>query len=59
MTNPPPSRSPRTGPFVDRLFGWAAKGAALLTLAVLVPMVAITALRGKESPQDALREEGV
>jgi phosphate transport system permease protein len=25
MTNPPPARSPRTGPFVDRLFGWAAK----------------------------------
>ena len=39
MTNPPPSRSPRTGPFVDRLFGWAAKGAALLTLAVLVAIL--------------------
>ncbi len=39
MTNPPPSRSPRTGPFVDRLFGWAAKGAALLTLAVLVALL--------------------
>ena len=39
MTNPPPARSPRTGPFVDRLFGWAAKGAALLTLAVLVAIL--------------------
>ncbi|MBK6359352.1 MAG: phosphate ABC transporter permease subunit PstC [Comamonadaceae bacterium] len=39
MTNPPPSRSPRTGPFVDRLFGWAAKGAALLTLSLLVAIL--------------------
>ena len=39
MTNPPPARSPRTGPFVDRLFGWAAKGAALLTLSLLVAIL--------------------
>ena len=45
--------------FVDRNLPHAAGLSALLTLAVLVPMVAITALRGKESPQDALREEGV
>ncbi len=32
---PPPARSPRSGPLADRLFGWAAKGAALLTLALL------------------------
>ncbi|MBX3660202.1 MAG: phosphate ABC transporter permease subunit PstC [Ramlibacter sp.] len=36
MTNPPPSRPVRTGPLADRLFGWAAKGAALLTLALLI-----------------------
>jgi phosphate transport system permease protein len=39
MTNPPPARSPRTGPFIDRLFGWAAKGAALLTLSLLVAIL--------------------
>ena len=39
MTNPPPARTPRTGPFADRLFGWAAKGAALLTLALLVAIL--------------------
>jgi phosphate transport system permease protein len=39
MTNPPPARVPRTGPFVDRLFGWAAKGAALLTLSLLVAIL--------------------
>ena len=39
MTNTPPARSPRTGPFVDRLFGWAAKGAALLTLSLLVAIL--------------------
>ncbi|WP_423837580.1 phosphate ABC transporter permease PstC [Variovorax terrae] len=36
MTNPPPVKSVRLGPWADRLFGWAAKGAALLTLALLV-----------------------
>jgi phosphate transport system permease protein len=33
---PPPARRPRTGATTDRLFGWAAKGAALLTLAMLI-----------------------
>ena len=33
--NPPPARRPRTGAATDRLFGLAAKGAALLTLALL------------------------
>ena len=28
---PPPVKAPRPGPMADRLFGWAAKGAALLT----------------------------
>ena len=45
--------------FVDRNLPHAAGLSAFLTLAVLVPMVAITALRRKESPKDALREEGV
>ena len=32
---PPPAKRPRTGALTDRLFGWAAKGAALLTLLLL------------------------
>ncbi|VTU29017.1 phosphate ABC transporter permease subunit PstC [Variovorax sp. RA8] len=35
-TSPPPARKPRTGATVDLLFGLAAKGAALLTLAMLI-----------------------
>jgi len=35
-TSPPPVRKPRTGATADRLFGLAAKGAALLTLAMLI-----------------------
>ncbi|MES1265357.1 MAG: phosphate ABC transporter permease PstC, partial [Variovorax sp.] len=35
-SSPPPVKRPRTGAATDRLFGWAAKGAALLTLAMLV-----------------------
>ena len=35
-TSPPPVRKPRTGAAADRLFGLAAKGAALLTLAMLI-----------------------
>ncbi|MFZ3116860.1 MAG: phosphate ABC transporter permease subunit PstC [Variovorax sp.] len=34
--NPPPVKRPRTGAATDRLFGWVAKGAALLTLAMLI-----------------------
>lgn len=45
--------------FVDRNLPHAAGLSAFLTVAVLIPMVAITTLRRKESPQDALREEGV
>ena len=40
MTSPPPARVPRTGPVVDRLFSWLAKGAALLTLSLLVAILA-------------------
>jgi phosphate transport system permease protein len=37
----PPPRSPvRTGPLLDRAFGWTAKGAALLTLGLLVAILA-------------------
>jgi len=35
-TAPQPAKAPRSGPMADRLFGWAAKGAALLTLAMLI-----------------------
>jgi len=34
--NPPPAKRARSGPFADRLFGWAALAAALLTLALLI-----------------------
>ncbi|MEO7548503.1 MAG: phosphate ABC transporter permease PstC, partial [Ramlibacter sp.] len=33
--NPRPPASLRMGPIADRVFGWAAKGAALLTLSLL------------------------
>ena len=45
--------------FVDRNLPHAAGLSALLTVAVLIPMVAITALRRKENPKAALIEEGV
>ena len=35
MTNPPSVNPVRRSPVGDRLFGWAAKGAAILTLALL------------------------
>jgi len=35
MTNPPPGNAVRRSPLVDRLFGWAAQGAAWLTLGLL------------------------
>ncbi|SFN19120.1 phosphate ABC transporter membrane protein 1, PhoT family [Variovorax sp. OV329] len=34
--NPPPAKAARSGPMADRLFGLAAKSAALLTLALLI-----------------------
>ncbi len=40
MANPPPSKSARSGPVLDVLFGWAAKGAAWLTLGLLVAILA-------------------
>jgi phosphate transport system permease protein len=39
MTNPPPVKSARSGPMADRVFGWLAKGAALLTLGLLIAIL--------------------
>lgn len=36
MTNPPPVKAMRRSSLADRLFGWAAQGAALLTLGLLI-----------------------
>ena len=36
MTTPPPSKPVNIGPLADKLFGWAARGAALVTLALLI-----------------------
>jgi phosphate transport system permease protein len=36
MSSPPPAGRARTGAIVDRLFAWAARSAALLTLALLL-----------------------
>ena len=35
-SNNAPRSKPRSGPMADRVFGWLAKGAALLTLAMLI-----------------------
>ncbi|MDO8248801.1 MAG: phosphate ABC transporter permease subunit PstC [Rhodoferax sp.] len=40
MTNPPPENSVRRSPLADRLFGWVALGAALLTLGLLFGILA-------------------
>lgn len=45
--------------FVDRNLPHAAGLSALLTMAVLMPMVAITVLRRKRNPKSVLIEEGV
>jgi phosphate transport system permease protein len=39
MTMPPPMKTARSGPMADRVFGWLAKGAALLTLAILAAIL--------------------
>ncbi|HSW16567.1 MAG TPA: phosphate ABC transporter permease subunit PstC [Ramlibacter sp.] len=36
---PPARQSVRAGPVVDRIFGWAARGAAIVTLASLVAII--------------------
>ena len=40
MTNPPPVNQVRRSPLADRLFGWAAQGAAWLTLGLLAGILA-------------------
>ncbi len=40
MTRPPPHKQARSGPLADRVFGWAAKGAALFTLGLLLAILA-------------------
>ena len=40
MIQPPPVKRARSGPMADRIFGWMAKGAALLTLGMLVAILA-------------------
>jgi len=39
MDRPPEGPSGRVGPLIDRVFGWAAKGAAVLTLGLLVAIL--------------------
>lgn len=39
MTQVSPARSPRTGPLIDALFAWLAKGAAWLTLLLLLAIL--------------------
>ena len=39
MTNPPPAKANRSGPLADRIFGWLAKGAAWLTLGMLLAIL--------------------
>lgn len=39
MTKPPPIKRARSGPMADRIFGWAAKSAALLTLGLLLAIL--------------------
>jgi phosphate transport system permease protein len=36
---PPPARNARSGPVVDRIFAWLAKGAAVFTLALLLAIL--------------------
>lgn len=39
MIQPSPAKRPRSGPMVDRIFGWVAKGAALTTLGLLLAIL--------------------
>ena len=40
MISPPPIKRARSGPMADLLFGWLAKGAALVTLGLLLAILA-------------------
>lgn len=44
MSSLPPAGRVRTGAVVDRMFGWAARGAALLTLALLLGILVSLAI---------------
>lgn len=39
MTQPNPVKRPRSGPMADRIFGWMAKGAAVITLGMLIAIL--------------------
>jgi phosphate transport system permease protein len=39
MNNPPPAKSARSGPLVDKIFGWVAQSAAWLTLGLLAAIL--------------------
>ena len=39
MTTPPPAQKARSGPIVDRIFGYLAKGAAIFTLGLLLAIL--------------------
>lgn len=39
MSTPPRPKAARSGPVVDRIFGWLAKGSAIFTLAMLVAIL--------------------
>ena len=39
MSHPPPIKKARSGPLVDRIFGWVAKGAAVGTLLLLLAIL--------------------
>lgn len=39
MASPPPIKTARSGPMVDRVFAWLAKGAAILTLGLLIAIL--------------------
>ena len=40
MTTPPPVKKARSGPLADLIFGWVAKGCALVTLGMLLAILA-------------------
>ena len=45
MTNPSPQKRARSGPLLDLIFGWLAKGAALFTLLMLMAILVSLTVR--------------